>query len=86
MFREVTPVSHSNLKIDRTDSESGVGERSHAELTLFNVIDSSTEGFLEILSNVLVAKERSLFFTYVSPDESCSSFTQCILVNAGQAG
>ena len=48
--------------------------RSHAGLTLLNVIDSSTKGFLEILSNVLVAQERSLSFTYGRPDESCSSF------------
>ena len=40
-----------------------------------NVIDSSTKGFLEILSNVLVAEERSLSFTYGRPDESISSFT-----------
>ena len=40
-----------------------------------HVIDSSTKGFLEILSNVLVAQERSLSFTYGKPDESRSSFT-----------
>ena len=39
-----------------------------------NVIDSSTKGFLENLSNVLAAKERSLSFTHGRPDESCSSF------------
>ena len=61
-----TPVSHISLKTDR--------KRSHAGLTLLNVIDSSTKGFLEILSNVLVAQERSLSFTYGRPDESCSSF------------
>ena len=43
-------------------------------LTLLNVIDSSTKGFLEILSNVLVAQERSLSFTYGRSDESCSRF------------
>ena len=75
MFREVTPVGHSNLKAGWTDyRESSVGKRSHAGLTLLNVIDSSsTKGFLEILSNVLVTQER--FFTYGRPDESCSSFT-----------
>ena len=72
MFREVTLVSHSNLKTDRTG---GVGKRSHAGLILLNVIDSSTKGFLEILSDVLVAQERSLTLTYGRPDESCSSFT-----------
>ena len=56
-------------------TESGVGNRSQAGLTLLNVIDSSTKGFLEILSNVLVAQERSLSLTYGRPDESCSSFT-----------
>ena len=71
MFREVTPVAHSYLKI----TESCVGKQSHAGLTLLNVIDSSTKGFLEIFSNVLVAQERSLSFTYGRPDESCSSFT-----------
>ena len=88
MFREVTAVGHNNLKTDRTDNrerswktiprrvtESGVGKRSHAGLTLSNVIDSSTKGFLEILSDVLVAQDRSLSFTYGRPDESFSSFT-----------
>ena len=56
-------------------TESGVGKLSHAGLTLLNVIDSSTKGFLEILSNVLVAQERSLSFTYGRLDKSCSSFT-----------
>ena len=58
-------------------------------MTLLNVIDSSTKGFLEIFSNVLVAQERSLSFTNGRPDESCSSFTLMyfgILVNRGQAG
>ena len=44
-------------------------------MTLLNVIDLSTEEFLEILSNVPVAQERSLSLTYGRPDESCSSFT-----------
>ena len=54
---------------------SGVGKRSHAGLTLLDDIDSSTKGFAEILSKVLVAREKSLSFTYGRPDESCSSFT-----------
>ena len=74
MFREVTPVSHISLTTDRQITESGVGKRSNAGLTLLNVIDFSTKGFLEILSNVLVAQERSLSFTYGRPDESYSSF------------
>ena len=39
-----------------------------------NIIDSSTKGFLEILSNVLAAQEKILPFTYGRPDESCSGF------------
>ena len=31
--------------------------------------------FAEILSKVLVAREKSLYFTYGRPEESCSSFT-----------
>ena len=38
-------------------------------------MDSSTKGFVEILSLVLVAREKSLSLTYARPDESCSSFT-----------
>ena len=49
MFREVTSVSHIGLNTDLTDYRSGVGKRSHAGLTLLNVIDSFTKGFLEIL-------------------------------------
>ena len=46
MLREVTPVSHSNLKTDRTGiTESDVGKLSHVGLTLLEVIDSSTKGF-----------------------------------------
>ena len=74
MFREVTPVGHSNLKTGRI-TESDVGKRSHTGLTLLNVIDSSTKRFLEILSIVLVAQERILSFTYGRPEESCSCFT-----------
>ena len=75
MCREVTPVSHSNLRLTRQITESGIGKRSHAELTLLNVIDSSTKAFLEILSDVPVAQERSLPFMYGGPKKSCSSFT-----------
>ena len=71
MFREVTPVGHSNLRLTRRITESGVGKQSHAGLTLLNVTDS----FLEILSNVLVAQERSLSSTYGRPDESRSGST-----------
>ena len=75
MFREVTPAGHSNLKLTGRITERGVGKRSHAGLTLWNDIDSSTKGFLEILSEVLVAQKRSLSFTYGRPDGSFSSFT-----------
>ena len=46
-------------------------------MALLKVIDSSTKGLLEILSNALVAQERSLSFTYGRPEKSCSSFTLC---------
>ena len=62
MFRKVTPVGHSNLKTDWTDYREWCWKRSHTGLTLLNVIDSSPKGFLEILSNVPVAQERSLTF------------------------
>ena len=76
MFREVTPVGHSNLKTYRTDYRERCWKTiPHVGLTLLNVIDFSAKGFLEILSNVLVAQERSLSSTYGRPDESCSSFT-----------
>ena len=75
MFRGFTPVSHTNLKTDGMDYRSAVGKQSNKGLTLLNVIDFSTKGFLEILSYVLIAHERSLSFTYGSPDESCISFT-----------
>ena len=74
MVRGVSPVCHSNLKTYRTDYLSGVGKRSHAGLTVVDEIDSSTKGFAEILSKVLVAREKSLSFTYGRPEESCSSF------------
>ena len=75
VFRGVIPICHRNLKTYWTDIESGVGKRSHAGLTLLDDIDSSTKGFAEILSKVLVAREKSLPFTYGRPEESCSSFT-----------
>ena len=79
-----TPVSgaigclekfHISLKTDRTDYRERCWKQSHTGLTLLNVIDSSAKGFLEILSNVLVAQERSLSFRYERPDASYSSFT-----------
>ena len=36
--------------------ESDAGKRSHAGLTLLNVMNSSTKGFLEIFSHVLAAQ------------------------------
>ena len=63
MFREVTPVGHSSLRLTGQTSESGVAKRAHAGLTLLNVIDSSTEGFLEILSDVPVAQEREAYLS-----------------------
>ena len=72
MFREVTPVAHSNRRLTGQITWSCVAKRSNAGLTLLNDADSSTEGFLEILSNVLVAQERSLSFKYGGPDKSCS--------------
>ena len=75
MFREVNLVGHSILRTYWTDHQERIGKRSHPGLTLLNDIDSSTKGFLEILSDVLVAQESSLSFTYGRPDKSCSSFT-----------
>ena len=75
MFREVTPVSHISLKTDRMDYRERCWKTIQSRVALLNVIDSSTKGFFEILSNVLVAQERSLSLTYGKPDESCSSFT-----------
>ena len=70
------PVSHISLKTDQTDYREQCWKtiQSHAGLTLLNVIDSSTKGFFESLSDVLVAQERSLSFTYGRPDKSCRSF------------
>ena len=60
MFGEVSPVNHISLKTDRTDYR----ERFWKTIPRMNVMyDSSTKGFLEILSNVLVAQERSLAVT-----------------------
>ena len=75
MFREVTPVGHNNLKTDRTDYRERGWKTIPRRVDLLNVIDSSTKQFLEIFSNVLVAQERSLSFTYGRLDESRSSFT-----------
>ena len=74
MFREVTPVSHSNLKTHRTNYEGGVGNDPTQGWTLLNVLDSSTKGFLEIFSNVPVVQKRILSFTYRRSEESCSTF------------
>ena len=71
MFREATLVSHSKLKTDWTNYR----KRFHAGLTLLNIVDSSTKGFLEVISGVLAAQERSLSLMYGRPDESCGSFT-----------
>ena len=54
------PVSHISLKTVLTDSESGVGKRSHAGLTLLNLIDSFTKGFLESFSSPSCTRERNL--------------------------
>ena len=75
MVKGVIPGCHNNLRLTGRITESGVGKRSHAGLTLLDDIDSSTKGFAEILSKVLVAREKSLSFTYGRPEESCSSFT-----------
>ena len=75
MFREVTPVSHSNLRTDKTDYRERCWKTIPHRVDPVEVIDSSAKGFLEILSSVLVAQERSLSFTYGRPEESCSSFT-----------
>ena len=75
MLREVTLVGHSNLKTDRTDYRKQCWKTIPRRVDPVDVIDSSMKGFLEILSNVLFAQERSLSFMYGRPDESCSSFT-----------
>ena len=51
-------------------SSRGVRKRSHAGLTLLNVIDSSTEGFLEILSNVLGLNESGIFARRAMVDQA----------------
>ena len=73
--REVTPVSHINLKTDRTDYRNRSWKTIPRRVDMFDVIDSSTKEFSEILSDALVAQERSLSFTYGRPEESCKSFT-----------
>ena len=75
MFREVAPVSHSNLKTDRTDYGERCWKGSHAGLTLLNVKLALLLKLLKILFNVLVTQERSLSFTYGRPEESCGSIT-----------
>ena len=60
MFGEVSPVSHISLKTDRTDYR----EQFWKTIPRMNVMyDSYTKGFFEILSNVLLAQERSLALT-----------------------
>ena len=75
MFREVTPVSHSKLKTDRTGYRERCWKTIPRRVDPIEVMVSSTKEFLEILSNVLVSQERSLSFTYGRQEESCSSFT-----------
>ena len=75
MFREVTPVSHISLKTDWMDYRERCWKTIPSRVDPVECLDSSTKLFLEILSNVLVAQERSLSLTYGRPDESCSSFT-----------
>ena len=75
VFREVTRMSHISLKTDRMDHRERCWKTIASRVDLLNVIDSPNKGFLEILSNILVAKERSLSLTYGRTDESCSSFT-----------
>ena len=62
-------------------TDSGVGKRSQAGLSLLRDIDSPTRGFCAILSRDLVAQERSLSFTYGRPVESCSSLEQMYFGN-----
>ena len=60
MFREFTPVSYISLKTDRTNYRERCWKRIPRRVDPVDVIDSSTKGFLEILSNVLVAQEKRL--------------------------
>ena len=66
MFRKVTPISHINLKTDRTNHKEQSWKTTPEGVTLLNAIDSSTEGFLE---------EENLSLTYGRPEKTCSSFT-----------
>ena len=75
MFRGVIPVCHSNLKTYWTDYRERCRKAIPRRVDFLDDIDSSTKGFAEILSKVLVAREKSLSFTYGRPEESCSSFT-----------
>ena len=75
VFWEVSPVCHINLKTDRTDY------RKPSWKTISRQVDPVQCYWLlyyriwEILSNVLVAVERSLSFIYGRPEKSCSSFS-----------
>ena len=83
MVRGVSPVCHSNLKTYRTDYRERCRKTIPRKVDpVLDEIDSSTKGFAEILSKVLVAREKSLSFTYGRPEESCSSF---ILMYFGKA-
>ena len=72
VFREVTPVSQ---RLTTDYRERWCWKTIPLRVEPVKVIESSTKGFLEILSNVLFAQERSQSFTYGKPEESCSSFT-----------
>ena len=62
MLREVTLVSHISRKTDLTDYRERCWKRSHAGLTLLNVVDSFTKGFLEIL--LLHKREKPIFHVW----------------------
>ena len=73
MFTEVTPVSHISIKTDRI-TENSVGKRSHAGLTLLNVINSSTKGSWKSFPMSYLHKREACLSRDGRPDESCSSF------------
>ena len=56
MFREVTPVGHIGLGAGQMDYGERCWKTIPSGFDLLNVIGSSTKGFLEILSGVLVAR------------------------------
>ena len=64
---EISPLDHVKLK---TYTDNGIGKWSHAGLSLFEDIASSTGRFCAILSRDWDAQERSLSFTYGRPEES----------------